>query len=56
MTNNRFTTEQYAQLIHDMDELITMYGKNPNGEAMELVKAMYLENRITIDEFMTLIK
>ena len=56
MTNNRFSKEQYANLMHDMEELMIIYGKNPHSDAMELIKTMYVEDRITIDEFMTLIK
>lgn len=56
MTNNRFSKEQYANLMHDMDEFIKLYGKNPHSDAMELIKTMYIEDRITIDEFMILIK
>lgn len=56
MTNIKFSKEQHAQLIHDMNEILIMYGKDPSSDAMELVKGMYLEDRITTDEFMTLIK
>ena len=56
MTNNRFTEEQCERLIHDMNEFIEIYGKNPHSESMKLIKTMYLEDRITIDEFMILIK
>ena len=56
MTNNRFTEEQRERITHSMNELIEVFGKNPNSENMELIKAMYLDGRITTDEFMILIK
>ena len=56
MTKINYSKEQHTQLIHDMNELLIMYGRDPSSDAMELVKGMYLEDRITIDEFMTLIK
>ena len=56
MTNIRFTEEQRERITHGMNELIEIFGKNPSSENMELIKAMYLDGRITTDEFMTLIK
>lgn len=56
MTKINYSEEQHTRLMHDMAELMIIYGKNPHSDAMELVKTMYIENRITIDEFMTLIK
>ena len=54
MKNNTLTREQVS-LINEMNRLIEFCDKNPDSIAMQLLKEMYMNDRITIDEFMTLI-
>lgn len=55
MKQDEFTKEMQT-LTQGMDKMIEYYGYDPKSPKMELLKDMYISDRITADEFFTLIK
>lgn len=49
-------TKEMKALIQSMNDMIEFNGHDPKEPKMELLKSMYIDNRITADEFFTLIK